>query len=137
MIEWQYDSTFGGIVMDYISKIKKAKKNESGYWAERLFAQLEYASKISRVNKGIFSKLIDNAVNLMDDRLKATGAITKDLVLLIENELNEMSESAKKYTLLNVAHAHIDMNWMWDYSETVAITLGTFRTMLDLSLIHI
>jgi alpha-mannosidase len=24
------------------------------------------------------------------------------------------------------------MNWMWDYAETVAISLDTFRTMLNL-----
>ena len=34
--------------------------------------------------------------------------------------------------MICVAHAHIDMNWMWRWDETVAITLDTFRTMLDL-----
>ena len=27
---------------------------------------------------------------------------------------------------------HIDMNWMWGYQETAAVTVDTFRTMLDL-----
>lgn len=31
-----------------------------------------------------------------------------------------------------VSHAHIDMNWQWDFSETVSTVVDTFRTMLDL-----
>ncbi|MDR1420130.1 MAG: glycosyl hydrolase-related protein, partial [Treponema sp.] len=33
---------------------------------------------------------------------------------------------------LCAAHAHIDMNWMWGYNETVSVTLSTMRTMLDM-----
>ncbi|NLB40945.1 MAG: alpha-mannosidase, partial [Clostridiales bacterium] len=44
----------------------------------------------------------------------------------------ELSSVAKNFRLLCVAHAHIDMNWMWGYAETVAVTLDTFRTMLNL-----
>jgi alpha-mannosidase len=31
-----------------------------------------------------------------------------------------------------VSHAHIDMNWMWSWPETVAVTNNTFQTMLAL-----
>jgi alpha-mannosidase len=43
-----------------------------------------------------------------------------------------MAEAAKARTLYLAGHAHIDMNWMWSWPETVAVTLDTFRTMLDL-----
>ena len=43
-----------------------------------------------------------------------------------------MQADCKKYRLLMVGHAHIDMNWMWRYDETVSITLDTFRTVLNL-----
>ncbi|MDX1359367.1 MAG: alpha-mannosidase, partial [Clostridia bacterium] len=119
-------------MLDYISKINKAKKTASGYWAERLFSQLEYAVKISKVYNGTFDVLMGKTVGFLETELNKAGTITKDIVLSVEKNLAEMSLYAKKYTLLCVSHAHIDMNWMWDYSETVAITLGTFRTMLDL-----
>jgi alpha-mannosidase len=46
--------------------------------------------------------------------------------------LAPIGEVAKTYTLRCVSHAHIDMNWMWSWPETVAVTNDTFRTMLAL-----
>jgi len=43
-----------------------------------------------------------------------------------------IQEAAKKTKIFCVAHAHLEMNWMWSYNETVAITLDTFRTVLKL-----
>ena len=118
--------------MNYISRIIDLKKKVSGYWAERIIAQLEYASKLSKVNNKSFDDLISEAVNILENGFVTSCAVSKELVEKVELKIAELSPCAKKYSLLNVAHAHIDMNWMWDYSETVAITLGTFRTMLDL-----
>ena len=39
---------------------------------------------------------------------------------------------AKTYTIYCVGHAHIDMNWMWSWPETVAVTNDTFATVLKL-----
>ena len=41
-----------------------------------------------------------------------------------------MAEEAKSYAD-PLRHAHIDMNWMWSWQETVAAT-ATFRTVLNL-----
>ena len=43
-----------------------------------------------------------------------------------------MAEDAKALTVLLIAHAHIDMNWMWGFNETVSLTVSTFETMLKL-----
>ena len=43
-----------------------------------------------------------------------------------------ISKLAKKYTIHCVGHAHIDMNWMWGWPETVATTNDTFSTVLKL-----
>ena len=118
--------------MNYLSRIIGLKKKTSGYWAERIIAQLEYSTKLSKINKGSFGSIITEAVNILDNGFTTSGVIGRELVIKVEKKIAELSPYAKKYSLLNVAHAHIDMNWMWDYSETVAITLGTFRTMLDL-----
>ena len=40
--------------------------------------------------------------------------------------------AAKKYTVLCIGHAHIDMNWMWGWDETVPVALDTFETVLKL-----
>jgi alpha-mannosidase len=43
-----------------------------------------------------------------------------------------MGAAAKGYTLHCVGHAHIDMNWMWSWPETVAVTNDSFLTVLRL-----
>lgn len=67
------------------------------------------------------------------------AATWRPLIAHAEKNLNEaetilapLSATAKRYTAHCVAHAHIDMNWMWSWPETVAITIDTFHTMLRL-----
>ena len=43
-----------------------------------------------------------------------------------------LQKDAKAYRIHCIAHAHIDMNWMWGFQETVSVTVDTFRTVLDL-----
>ncbi len=38
----------------------------------------------------------------------------------------------KEYTVHLVGHAHIDMNWLWLWPETVEVCKNTFSTMLEL-----
>ncbi len=54
------------------------------------------------------------------------------IVAECERMLTKTATLAKSITVHMVAHAHIDMNWMWGYDETVAVTLDTFGTMLKL-----
>ncbi len=50
----------------------------------------------------------------------------------IEEILAPMGSAAKEYNIWCAGHAHIDMNWMWSWPETVAVTIDTFGTMLKL-----
>ena len=49
-----------------------------------------------------------------------------------EQRLAPIGKVAKTYTIHGVGHAHIDMNWMWSWPETVAVTHDTFSTVLRL-----
>ena len=49
-------------------------------------------------------------------------------VLKAEKVLEPLGQEAKRYTVHIVGHAHIDVNWMWPWPETVAVTNDTFRT---------
>ncbi|MBP7344329.1 MAG: alpha-mannosidase [Clostridia bacterium] len=105
---------------------------DQGYWADRIISQLEYANESERLYNFGFNEIIDKAIESVYTANKSEGAITKKTVLKTEKDLMPLSEYMKRFTLFCVAHAHIDMNWMWRYDETVSITLDTFRTMLDL-----
>ena len=53
-------------------------------------------------------------------------------VAAVEELLAPIAKVAKSYTIHCVGHAHIDMNWMWSWPETVAVTVDTFATVLRL-----
>lgn len=54
-----------------------------------------------------------------------------ELVEVIESDLEPIGLVAKNYRILCSGHGHIDMNWLWNWPETVAATHDTFRVMLD------
>ena len=98
---------------------------EQGYWADRIISQLEYANESERLYSFGFKEIIDKAITTVYEVNKTEGAITKKTVIKCEKDLLPLSEYMKRFTLICVAHAHIDMNWMWRFDETVSITLDT------------
>ena len=98
----------------------------------RIWAELAYACGLSAVREGKFDKVIDQALDYVLDARQRNGAVTKQTAAEAEKMLLPLSKEAKSYTAHCVGHAHIDMNWMWGYNETAAVTVDTFRTVLDL-----
>ncbi|NMB25432.1 MAG: alpha-mannosidase [Firmicutes bacterium] len=108
------------------------KAKVGSYWAERIAAQLQFAYRLSQVDEGRYQELIDSVLGFVLNEHAQNGGITAACGQEAENMLDGLQGRAKAYRMICVAHAHIDMNWMWRWDETVAITLDTFRTMLDL-----
>ncbi|NMB10822.1 MAG: alpha-mannosidase [Firmicutes bacterium] len=108
------------------------KTREENYWSQRIFSELHYAYRLSRVDGRRHDDLIDSVLQFLLLQQQQAGTITADTGKEAEAMLSELSSQAKSYRIICAAHAHIDMNWMWRWDETVAITLDTFRTMLDL-----
>jgi len=107
-------------------------KSSAGYWALRVMAEIECAVKVSQANGGEYDGAIDEAVSYLSGFYDSNGAVTKEAAVCAEDKIRPVSAAAKGYTMHCVAHAHIDMNWMWGFPETAAITMDSFRTMLDL-----
>lgn len=108
------------------------KEAYTNYWAKRILAQLGFAIKLSKVRNGLCKELIEAALDEVYAEYKEKGAIEKRVAQKVEMDLMPLSAEAKKHKVICAAHAHIDMNWMWGYQETVALTIDTFRTMLTL-----
>ena len=106
--------------------------NASSYWAQRILAQLAYGAKISSIKDGKYDAVINDVIQYVYDKFKEDGTITKATANKAEEMILDLKEDAKGFNIICCAHAHIDMNWMWRYDETVAITLDTFRTVLNL-----
>ena len=99
---------------------------------ERLKFQLRFAYRLSKIEGGKFDDLLNSVCNKVLEKSEVSKIITPEITEFFENELVPISKVAKEYTLHMVSHAHIDMNWMWGYQETVALTVDTVRTVLTL-----
>ncbi|MGE5599489.1 MAG: glycoside hydrolase family 38 C-terminal domain-containing protein [Bacteroidota bacterium] len=104
----------------------------SPYWHERITAEIAYAREVSRVLDGRHEACIAAAADLIRRARERDGAVAESAAREAEAELAPVGADAKRYRLLCAGHAHIDMNWMWRWDETVSITLETFRTVLQL-----
>jgi len=102
------------------------------YWASRIEAQLRYLGEINAANNGSFDGLLNDLAAKFAEINETEGAVTKQAALELEQAMQPASSACKAVTVSCVAHAHIDMNWMWRFDETAMITVETFRTMLQL-----
>ncbi len=114
--------------------LRKLAPYAKGYYGERIYAELVYLSEIAKKRTELVDGLAKAAADLLA-KAKENGAITKLDCEATESALSGvpgMKDAAKSYRVMPIGHAHIDMNWMWAYNETVEITLETFRTILKL-----
>lgn len=103
-------------------------KNRKAPLCERIYAELAFADAYNNSYGCGFDEAIHQ--QLMD--AVAQPYPTSDDVASMEAALAPLGAKIKGLTVLAVSHAHLDMNWMWSYDETVNITLSTFRTILNL-----
>ena len=98
----------------------------------RILSELEFAIRLNEVHGGAFDAPIAEALAYLLSQMDCEATLTKTACAEAEQMLMPCSSAAREYKLILAGHAHIDMDWMWSYQETVAITLSTFRTVLNL-----
>jgi alpha-mannosidase len=103
---------------------------------ERFVAELEFARQLIEwhpTEAKAWQPLIEKAEQVVH-AASLTGEISQieSAVQSAERILIPLAATAKSYRLHLVGHAHIDMNWMWSWPETVAIVNDTFTTVLKL-----
>lgn len=113
--------------MNYTDKLMKlASLRYSGEDYGRICTEICFLDGVAK-GCGRFCDVIEEAADYV-----LSAPITKERVENAERILSPMAKEAKSYTLLFMAHAHIDMNWMWGMQETAVVATDTMRTMLDL-----
>lgn len=98
----------------------------------RILSELNFAIQLSAENGGKFDAEIERALTHLEGAMARDGVLTRSACLGAEQALLPISPAAKEYEVIFASHAHIDMNWMWGWQETVAATIATFRTVLDM-----
>ncbi|NLD87045.1 MAG: alpha-mannosidase, partial [Clostridiales bacterium] len=111
--------------LDYLNKNAK-----NSYRSERLLVQLEFLVNLYGENR--HPQMLSEAIDKVYNEFRDCGSLTNEFCVAAESSLMTLSHDCKTIEVLFAAHAHIDMNWMWGYNETAAVTIDTFRTMLDL-----
>ena len=119
--------------MTMIDNYNRLRKTAwSGIWGKRLLSELQYLLELSRAKEGKHDEVLASAIQKLDSYVSENGCITKEICTELEKELSFLAPAAKELTVLLIAHAHIDMNWMWGFNETVSLAVSTFETMLKL-----
>jgi len=102
------------------------------YWCSRIVEELSYLLELSESRGRSLDAAVGEGVLLLKQRAERDQAVTPATVREIEALLADLSAEAKSLKMICTANAHIDMNWMWGYQETVALTVDTVRTVLTL-----
>lgn len=121
-----YEETFG------MPREEQSHVTMPNKYIRRILAEIEFAIRLSGVNDGKFDSDIGIALDYLELAIAEEGVLTKTACFEAEKMLIKLADAAKEYKLILAGHAHIDMNWMWSWHETVAATLATFRTMLNI-----
>ena len=102
--------------------------------ADRLHCQLRFSEQLCELRPeacAAWKPLLEQAHRLVAART-VDGAHLPGLVGEIETLLAPFAPLAKSFTVHGIGHAHIDMNWMWGWPETVAVVVDTVGTVLRL-----
>ena len=112
-------------------KLKYINENrERGRFALRIASELSYLAALAKYDSRVDRDLLGAAAEHICRALDCSGAVTRADAEAAEDMLAPLCPVAKDYTEIFTAHAHIDMNWMWGYNETAALTVDTVRTVL-------
>ena len=121
-----YEDTFG-TPREELQHITRPNKANT-----RILSELEFALHLSQENGGRYDQVLGQALDFLLEKVDAQGVLTNQDCEAAEGILAPLGEEARSYRLILAAHAHIDMNWMWSFHETVAVTLATFRSVLHI-----
>jgi len=127
------DTTVGTLSLN---ALMQTAAQHAGHLVERIEAELAFAEGLCDLHPDKapgWGPLIGRArervaAALGDRKLDGIAAAVEEA----EEILAPLGPAAKKYTVHIAGHAHIDMNWMWSWPETVAVTVDTFGTVLKL-----
>ena len=98
---------------------------------DRLKGELDFARKLAAgfpKQRAEWEGLILKAAAAFQQAV-ADGVGAGPAVAGAEEVLKPLGAAAKQFTIHCVGHAHIDMNWMWNWPETVACVNDTFSTV--------
>lgn len=122
--------------MASLKQLQEARAAWSGYESDRINAELDVARALCGkfpAKAGAWKALIEKAEGCVKKALTLESpSDLKKSVREAEKVLLPLAATAKQFTVHLVGHAHIDMNWVWSWPETVAIVNDSMSTAVKL-----
>ncbi|MHB1458609.1 MAG: alpha-mannosidase [Armatimonadota bacterium] len=119
--------------LDGILREVSASEAGGASQTQRIRTEIDFAQKFAELfpdKTEKWQKLILKAATLLKDRFAAGGSLDIcGTVKEAEDILAPIGKAAKDYTIHCCGHAHIDMNWMWPWQETISVSHDTFATV--------
>lgn len=103
------------------SRIEKAAFELESFAQELRFARVLDAELAEAVSKEFDVSVLDQDISAVIEEIEKA-----------RRKMSGLAEKAKEFKVHLVAHAHIDMNWLWPWEDTVATIKDTFSTMIKL-----
>lgn len=115
-------------------------------WIERITCEVQFTVALAAAEVGLaeaqaggrgqgqsLAIALDQALDRLRDGLLNCREPWSVVVPSVETILAPVVQPvARTLTVHLVGHAHIDMNWLWDWPDTVRTARDTFRSMLQL-----
>ncbi|MGI6113072.1 MAG: alpha-mannosidase [Mahellales bacterium] len=97
--------------------------------------QIKFAQKLYDIHRD--EKLEDALLKLdaaldSSDIEKRNWESINSTIKAIDQILKPFESYAKEFKVHLIAHAHIDMNWLWDMEDTIDISVRDFKTICDI-----
>ncbi len=100
---------------------------------EKVAFELESFIQELRFATVLDKKITDNVSKEFNVKvLEKHPSVLIDEIEIARAKLSVLSRKAKEFRVFLVGHAHIDMNWLWPWTDTVDIIKDTFGTMVKL-----
>lgn len=96
--------------------------------------QLKFAEKLALM----YGKKVSGYLDELNAKLDAAAVKARDWdsidaqLALIDEVLENIDDLAKEFKVHLIAHAHIDMNWLWNYEDTQDICVRDFKTLCNI-----
>ncbi|MCX8171800.1 MAG: hypothetical protein N3E47_07590, partial [Candidatus Bathyarchaeota archaeon] len=100
---------------------------------ERIALEIESFIEEIRFARVLDKSLTEKVLEKFDlNAIKGSFQHLLDEINRARIELSPLSAEAKRFKVHLVAHAHIDMNWLWPWEDTINTIKSTFSTMVNL-----
>lgn len=117
-----------------ISTVEEMRSNAAAFVYDIEMSRRVIDAEQDAAKRAAYQKALANSVSALDmaalDRGDTKAFITS--FADARKALDPLSRAMKEYTVDLIGHAHIDMNWLWLWPETVDVCKNTFSTMINI-----